>query len=193
MANRIVVGCFGSKELKNEEIGRLAYDLGMRAVDATRAEADFLTGACPGYPLEFIRGIKERKASVRTIGISPFCNKEEHKERGLTADFIDVMIYTGLGTGIEGPNAYATRNPTNVMTSNMGIILPGGEGTISELSMLLKRRKPILVGRGLDASFDSGIDSLLENERHKGSLDATYFSSPQEFTDALARNVKAMQ
>jgi uncharacterized protein (TIGR00725 family) len=65
-----------------------------------------------------------------TVGILPSENKDGISE------FVDIPICTGIGSG---------RNNINVLSSDVIIACGTGAGTISEVMLALKARKPVLL------------------------------------------------
>ena len=62
--------------------------------------------------------------------------------------WIDVPIYTHLPlSGADGMDA-RSRNPINVLTSDVVVALPGGEGTRSEVHLAVRFGKPVIVWFG---------------------------------------------
>lgn len=74
------------------------------------------------------RGAHEAGGLV--IGILPSKNKKEASE------FIDIPICTGIGSA---------RNNINVLSSDVVIACGSGAGTISEIMLSLKARKPLIL------------------------------------------------
>ena len=179
---KAIIGIFGSFEAKDPEVSELAYDLGRCIIE----RYTILTGACKGYPLEASRGAYENRESPdrQIIGISPFENESEHIQRGMTADYHDIVIYTGLGSHLSGKRAYSSRNIINVNTIDGCVVLPGSEGTILELRLSLSKSKPTIVLTGLDGAFDTAVQEIRRN------TDISLFHSaidPSEILDYFVR------
>lgn len=72
-------------------------------------------------------------------------------DRSHAAPDIDIAIPTGLGDA---------RNAVNVLASDVVIALPGGAGTLSEISLALKTGRPVIaLGFPLGAAFERYYDS----------------------------------
>jgi uncharacterized protein (TIGR00725 family) len=65
-----------------------------------------------------------------TIGILP------NDTLGGVSEYIKIPILTGMG---------AARNCINILSSDIVVACPGGAGTLSEIALSLKYRKPIIV------------------------------------------------
>jgi uncharacterized protein (TIGR00725 family) len=74
------------------------------------------------------RGAKE--AGGLTVGILPDADMQR------TSTYIDIPILTGLGSG---------RNNINVLSSDVVIACRGGAGTLSEIALALKAKKPVIL------------------------------------------------
>jgi uncharacterized protein (TIGR00725 family) len=76
-----------------------------------------------------------------TVGILPDDSCDTASE------FIDIPILTGMGNA---------RNCINVLSSDVVVACPGGAGTLSEIALALKNKKPvILLGFQPASAFDS--------------------------------------
>ena len=65
-----------------------------------------------------------------TVGILP-----DESHRGTSA-FIDIPVLTGMGNA---------RNCINVLSSDVVVACPGGAGTLSEIALALKVRRPVIL------------------------------------------------
>lgn len=131
MARRKIIGVMGGAKV-TPEIEALAEDLGRRI-----AEAGFtlLTGGRPSGVMEAAsRGAKQAQGLV--VGILPGPDPEE------ASRFVDIAIATNLQDA---------RNLVNVLSSDVVVACPGGAGTLTEVGMALKNRKPLVLLR-----FDPG-------------------------------------
>lgn len=89
-----------------------------------------------------------REAGGLTVGVLP----DDH--RGRASPYLDVEIVTGLGSA---------RNNINVLSSDVVIACAGGAGTLSEMALALKARRPVIV---LDADVASALSRLAGNAGH---------------------------
>src|SRR5262245_54046126 len=103
-----------------------------RAVRRAIAErgAVLLTGGRSGVMEAACRGARE--AGGLTIGILPGAVAAESPPN----PFVELALYTGLGEA---------RNWVNVCASDALIAIGGGFGTLSEIALALKARKPIVL------------------------------------------------
>ncbi|MEM0360036.1 MAG: hypothetical protein QXK06_01695 [Candidatus Diapherotrites archaeon] len=112
-----------------------------RKLGKIAAEKGFVvfSGACPGYPLEAVKGAKE--AGGTTIGISPAQNLEIHSTdwQYPTKEF-DAIIFTGLGRA---------RNFLLVRACDALIVLEGRVGTLNEVTSAYDEGKIIAVLEGM--------------------------------------------
>ena len=65
-----------------------------------------------------------------TIGIVPDDNDRQ------VSKYIEIPILTGMGNA---------RNCINVLSSNVVVACPGGAGTVSEIALALKNRRPVII------------------------------------------------
>lgn len=82
-----------------------------------------------------------------TIGVVPDDNDRQ------VSKYIEIPILTGMGNA---------RNCINVLSSNVVVACPGGAGTVSEIALALKNRRPVIlfnffIEKLFDAYIDQGI------------------------------------
>ena len=70
-----------------------------------------------------------------------------------TSTFIDIPVLTGMGNA---------RNAINVLSSHVVVACPGGAGTLSEIALALKVRRPVILlnfnaGNAFDAYAEKGL------------------------------------
>ena len=82
-----------------------------------------------------------KAANGVTVGILP-----ESDESGANP-YIDIPIITGMGNG---------RNVSNILSSHVVIAVSGGYGTLSEIALALKTRKPVIAFHSWDLSTLAG-------------------------------------
>jgi uncharacterized protein (TIGR00725 family) len=124
--HRVVIGVMGPAAC-DQPTAALA-----RAVGRGIAErgAVLLTGGRSGVMEQASRGAKE--AGGTTLGILPGATAAESAPN----TFVDVALFTGLGEA---------RNWVNVCASDAIIAIGGGFGTLSEIALALKAKKPLVL------------------------------------------------
>lgn len=125
-AHRLVIGVMGPAAC-DDATAALA-----RAVGRGVAErgAVLLTGGRSGVMEAACRGARE--AGGTTLGILPGAAAAESPPN----PFVDIALFTGLGEA---------RNSVNVCASDAIIAIGGGFGTLSEIALALKARKPLVL------------------------------------------------
>ena len=104
-----------------------------------------LTGAGTGVMSEVSRafvGVDGRAGCV--IGIVPTVSEDPllSPVPGYPNPWVEIPIYTHLGVGTAAGDDPTSRNHVNVLTSSAIILLPGGEGTVSEARLAVRYRTP---------------------------------------------------
>src|SRR5262245_34001211 len=88
-----------------------------------------------------------RAAGGLTVGVLPGAGAQETPPN----PFIDVALFTGLGEA---------RNWINVCASDVIIALGGGFGTLSEIALALKARKPVVLLGSWRLEVEGTVPSL---------------------------------
>jgi uncharacterized protein (TIGR00725 family) len=83
-----------------------------------------------------------RETGGLTIGILP------DSDRKNASEFIDIPIVTGMGQA---------RNSINVLSSDIVVACRGGAGTLSEIALAIKSKKPVIL---LDYSRENIIEEF---------------------------------
>ena len=132
------------------------------------------------------RGAKE--AGGRTIGIMPGV---EGKESDRPNPYIDCSVFTGLSDGRNYINAYA---------SDAIIALQGGPGTLSEIALAMKLKRPVVVLRAWDFLNGHGLPTIhhVEDAQHAvrvalksiSILDNGLTDSPLRFPEMPAQDAQ---
>jgi predicted Rossmann-fold nucleotide-binding protein len=82
----------------------------------------------------------------RVIGILPAHPDDPMRTpTGYSNPWVEIAVRThlaGRGTGGEGPDS---RNHLVVLSSDVVVALPGGDGTLSELRLAARYRRPVLL------------------------------------------------
>lgn len=123
---RLVIGVMGPAACDGDTAA-LARDVG-RAI--ARRGAVLLTGGRTGVMEEASRGARE--AGGLTLGILPGTRRADSPPN----PHVDVALFTGLGEA---------RNWVNVCASDAIIAIGGGFGTLSEIALALKAKKPLVL------------------------------------------------
>ncbi len=122
---RRIVGVMGGASVDGPT-SEMAAELGRRI-----AEAGFvlLTGGRPSGVMDAAsRGAHEAGGLV--VGVLPGPDPDD------CSAFVDISIATNLADA---------RNLVNVLSSDVVVACPGGAGTLSEVGMALKNRKPLVL------------------------------------------------
>ena len=78
------------------------------------------------------------------IGIVPTISDDPLRPPvpGYPNPWVEIPIFTHLGVGGVAGDDPTSRNHINILTSSAVILLPGGEGTVSEARLALRYRTP---------------------------------------------------
>jgi uncharacterized protein (TIGR00725 family) len=152
---RMTVGVMGSAG------GELSPDICAQVYSLGQAIAErgcvLVTGACPGYPHEAVKGAKDKGGVV--VGVSPALNMEEHilKYTSPTKGY-DAIIYTG--SGLMG------REIENIRSCDVVIFVGGRSGTLGEFAIAYDEGKIIgvLEGTGGITSHLKTIIGMINKE-----------------------------
>lgn len=125
-----IIGIMGGSSCTKEEYA-IAYEVGKLVAKEGFA---LLCGGGGGVMEAAAKGAFEEGGL--TIGILPGSNREESPPN----PYIEVAIYTGMSDG---------RNSINVKTSDLIIAIGGGFGTLSEIALALKNKKPTILFKTL--------------------------------------------
>ena len=127
-------GCPEKAEILAEEIGSLLAKEGCIVV----------TGGTDGVMEAASRGAK--KAGGLTVGTPG-------RERGISNRYVDIEILTPIGTG---DFLFA-----GILTCDGFIVIPGGAGTLAELCLAYRNRKPVVIMKGFQ-DYDSLTGEFLD-------------------------------
>lgn len=125
-----------------EKIESMAEKLGELA-----AEYDMVlfTGGCSGVMEAASRGSK--KKGGLTIGTPG-------RERGISNSYIDVEVCTPIDTG---DFLFAGTWSCDVI-----IVIPGSAGTLAELCLAYRAKKPVIIMKGFDPQYEKWIDGFMD-------------------------------
>ena len=134
---------YPENEKERERIEQTAERIGK---ELASAGAIVITGGCDGVMEAALRGAK--KAGGITVGTPG-------RTRGISNKYVDVEIITEIDTGsllfagLPGCDAL--------------IFIPRGAGTLAELCIAYRLKKPVVILKGFDQWYDSKIGTFLDN------------------------------
>lgn len=128
----IIIGVMGGGNASNKE-KETAYRLGK--LIAAQGWILLNGGRACGIMEASAKGAMENRGI--TIGILP------DADYGQMSEYIGIPILTGMGNA---------RNSINILSSHYIVACPGGAGTLSEIALALKHKKPLIL-----LNFDPGI------------------------------------
>jgi len=170
-----VSGSVNSKTSKSDK--KKAYKLGQ---EIAKNGGILLTGACPGLPLEAVKGAKEKAGLV--IAISAAFDRKQHTEvYNYPVKPFDTIVYTGFG--------FKGKNVIMVRTADVVIIIGGGMGTLNEFTIAFDEGKTIgilLQTKGV-AKEAKGLVKKLKS-RQKGKI--FYSKKPEELVRKVLNGIK---
>ncbi|MBI1181608.1 MAG: DNA-binding protein [Alphaproteobacteria bacterium] len=155
-AKRPVVGVMGGSAVADpvlpEAVGAWLGDTGW----------DLLTGAGAGTMEIVSRAFSARPGRGLVIGVVPgeLGDGDEAYETASEAypnPWVEVAIYTHLPRARD-PEGLSSRNPINVLTSDVVVVLPGEAGTLGELGLAVRLCKPVAVWLGPSGRL-GGLDA----------------------------------
>jgi len=156
----IVIGVIGPGELAKKEDCCLAFEVGK-----TIASANYMVltgGRNCGVMEAALKGAKT--AGGKTIGILPGDDTTEMSE------YTDIPIITGMGNA---------RNIINILSSRVVVAIGDGPGTISEIALALKTKKPVIV---LNSTEEA--DTMFSRHSKKAFIKMEQFEK-KEFMESL--------
>ncbi|TVO73009.1 YHS domain-containing protein [Sedimenticola selenatireducens] len=174
-AERLTVGVMGSADSDSDQ----AVSNRARILGETIANDGLIliTGACPGLPYECASGARARGGL--SVGISPALSLDEHLHKYHSpADAFDILIYTG--SGLMG------REVTNILSSDMVIILGGRSGTLGEFAIAYDEGKLIGVLKGSGGITDELPDLVRRIGKDTGAL-LVYESDPKVLIEEMLK------
>ncbi|MFC1543446.1 TIGR00725 family protein [Candidatus Neomarinimicrobiota bacterium] len=120
-----IIGVMGGGQV-SPEIANLAHELGQAL--ASEGWVVLSGGRNAGVMAAVSEGAA--LAGGLVVGILP------DRDLSRASHYLTIPIRTGLGDG---------RNILNILSSDVVVALPGGAGTLSEIALALKNRKPLLL------------------------------------------------
>lgn len=157
-----IIGVMGSSSFAFEPLAEAV------AREIARCDAYLLTGGGPGVMASVSKFYKQIKPEGVVLGILPCATEGASKPGfGYPNQWVDIAIQTHLPlSGAQGTSPMS-RNHINILSSTAIIALPGGAGTVSEVSLACQYRRPIIVFHG-DNAKPSGIP---EQVRQTGDIE----------------------
>ncbi len=114
------------------------------------------TGGTEGIMLEASKGAKRKRGLV--VGIPGNVRNSANR-------YIDVEIVTNINIG--------SFNCAGLLSSDIIIVIPGGAGTLAELSIAYRYKKPIIILKGFNKFYDNLINKYLDNGQNIKFMGAT--------------------
>jgi uncharacterized protein (TIGR00725 family) len=162
--HRLVIGVMGPAACDEATAG-LAVAVGRGVAERG---AVLLTGGRSGVMEAASRGARE--AGGLTIGILPGVGVVDSPPNA----FVEVAIYTGLGEA---------RNWVNVCASDALIAIGGGFGTLSEIALALKARKPVVLLGSWSFEMDGVSPSVLRARDAAHAVELAFSALPARAPD----------
>ena len=141
------IAVIGSARLNDSSVIKMCLDAGKLLADSGYS---LVCGGLGGVMEESCRGFKSAGSSGVTVGILPSYDASTANQ------FIDVFIPTGLDIG---------RNQLVVSSGFAVIVIGGGAGTLSEISLASQIGKPILLMKGSGGWADKLTADFLDDRR----------------------------
>ncbi len=168
---RAIIGVMGSGE---HEFAELAEPVGRTIA---RAGYHLLAGGGTGVMTAVARAFTAVPGRAGlSIGVVRAAGDEHLGERRTTRryrgrgpnPYVEVAILTHLPySGAQGKHDLS-RNHINVLTANAVVVLPGGDGTASELELALEYGRPVVLFIGTRTVAGASADEL--RRRHGAKL-----------------------
>lgn len=185
---RKIVGVFGSGESCHatlatpvgELIARKGFHLltgGGGGGMAQVSEAFYRTQPRKGSVLGILRaGIPFHQLS--TEGQRPYQPRSVN-------DWVEIPIYTHLPLSGEQGKELGSRNPINVLTADIAVVLPGGSGTGSEVELALEYGVPVIFYLGDHKIGDKDAGDYLRRYPGRRAVEARSISDVEAELDKL--------
>src|SRR5574341_230332 len=145
-SRRPIVAVVGAGDVSAD--GALAEAVGS---GVAQSGCTLLTGGGGGAMAAASRGAAEKGGLV--VGVLPSSGPRDPAYRDeFPNPWVHVPIYTGLSEG---------RNIINVKSADVVIALPGGPGTLSEIALALKAKRPVILVGWEDLKLPAGFSEAL--------------------------------
>ncbi len=161
------VGVMGSGTEEHDELARPLGEL------LARLGVNLLTGGGGGVMTSVSRAFTQSPRTTGIcIGIIP-CLDAAHRhipKPGYPNRFVELPVFTHLAlSGTEGWEE-RSRNHVNVLSSNLVVALPGGDGTASEVGLALRYQRPVAILAANDADA-AGLPAEVPRLRFVGEVE----------------------
>jgi uncharacterized protein (TIGR00725 family) len=177
-----IIGVMAPHRLADEQQEAVALQLGELIA---RLGADLLTGGGGGAMEVVCRAFADvDERSGRVIGIIPaevsLQRSRYGRKDGYPNPYVEIPIYTHLHqSGPEGL-LLRSRNHINVLTSDVVVLLEGGNGTLAEAHLAVRYRRPVIAFLA-DGHQMAGLGTLPIPKTHRvEEVEAFIRQAPQE-------------
>ena len=145
-----------------DPVGELLAELGV----------NLLTGGGGGVMTSVSRAFVRRpRAAGICIGIIP-CRDEAQRgmpKRGYPNAYVELPIFTHLPYSGRHGTHDLSRNHINVLTCAAIVVLPGGDGTASEVTLAIRYARPVIAFSS-DASLVAHLPQVVERATSIGRV-----------------------
>lgn len=132
-----IIGVMGSGREEHPRAAQLGAWLATRPVH-------LLTGGGKGVMTAVSRAFAESpERAGMVIGVLPSAGAKPEPEAGYPNAWVEIPIVTHLPHSGKRGESERSRNHINVLSSDVVIALPGGEGTASEVRLALRYGRPL--------------------------------------------------
>lgn len=157
---RIQIGAIGpdrpelpKEKNKRQRIIKVAHNLGrLIAMNSWT----LFTGGTGGVMREASFGAKRESGLV--VGVPG-------NKRGLANQYVDVEVVTDTDIG--------SFNCAGLLSCDLIIVIPGGSGTLAELCLAYRYKKPIIIMKGFDNYYDKLVNNYLDRSKSVKLLGVT--------------------
>ncbi len=151
-----IIGVMGSSSDAMEPLAEAV------AREIARLDVHLLTGGGPGVMASVSKFYKRLKPKGLVIGILPCASEGASEPRfGYPNQWVDIAIQTHLHLSGSQGTTPMSRNHINILSSTAIVALPGGAGTVSEVSLAYQYRRPVVVFHG-DGPRLSGVPEQVQ-------------------------------
>jgi len=94
------------------------------------------------------------------IGVLPYDESPEEPRHGYPNQWVEIPVRTHLPSSGKRGMEPMSRNHINVLTSDVIVALPGDEGTLSEVRLAVRYKRPIIAFVESDQEIPALPDSV---------------------------------
>ena len=187
-----IIGVMGTHKLADAQQEALAAGLGALIAGL---ECDLLTGGGAGAMEVVCKGFTDvAQRTGRVIGIIPaqvsLRNARYDRKPDYPNPYVEIPIHTHLHQSGSDGLLVRSRNHMNVLTSDVVVILQGGDGTLAEAHLAVRYRKPV-IALIADVSRMAGLSVLpIRTTNQLAEVEAFIRQAPR---NALASAFKLAQ